>query len=262
MYTRLTFLMLSFWIFASAFLSHILPYADNSLSTSEYLEMGIPSIDKQWTATELNETLQLLKELKEEDKLALPRKNSPYSNEVFTHLSSIDNFNILRDKNVDISERMTEAYLLLHLSNSIIDLYQESHEPNERFGKEVLTLMELKAYLALHRRWLFIDAYDFFTQQELAEQAFRKKHKDAVQSLGEQFKRGLTLVQKKHARFAEDDVLHFMAIWQNLIPESWDLVGQNDQVFIKLIVENMKKEHPNATIRKEAKTLHKKIRKL
>ena len=64
----------------------VLPGADRSLTTAEYVKAGFPAPDRTWTGTEALEAAKLLAVIAEKQPSSLPRADSPRSGKMFARM--------------------------------------------------------------------------------------------------------------------------------------------------------------------------------
>jgi len=83
--------------------------ADNSLSVKEYTDLGIPAIDKTWTADDYTKANKVLQEIVKTDATQLPRYNSAKSGVVFDRLTARENLPRIGDKQMAADTRLAEA---------------------------------------------------------------------------------------------------------------------------------------------------------
>ncbi len=124
---------------------HINPYPDNSLQVERYQELGMPTPDEDWSASEYKRVQKVIKGYYEVDKWSIPRKGSDYSGDLFEKIIDLNNFYIIIDKDVFIQERLEKHDALLRVVAQLLSMYHEPKSETQRFGAEVLDLLILSA---------------------------------------------------------------------------------------------------------------------
>jgi hypothetical protein len=71
---------------------------DRSLSLAEYLALGVPPLDSNWTSKEVAVTLKVLMQLKQKDFFSLPTMESERSSQLYKKLVSVENVVATTDK--------------------------------------------------------------------------------------------------------------------------------------------------------------------
>lgn len=122
------------------------PHPDNSPPMENFYKMGVPSVDSLWTLEEFEKVLKLLRKISGIDKYSLPRQASPYSGQLFAHLTNKEHMDELIDTTLDIRLRIGRLQPSLDLVSSLLNLYVEYSGEEERFGAEFIECY----YLIIH----------------------------------------------------------------------------------------------------------------
>jgi len=114
--------------------------ADRSLTTDEYLRLGMPAADREWTGQDMTKVAELMASLEKEKRHALPRRESQRSGKVFSRLVSSQNLEIYRNHSLPIQSRISQAMLYFGSSKEIFKLYLSASLANEVGSIEIVDL--------------------------------------------------------------------------------------------------------------------------
>lgn len=96
---------------------------DRSLTTSQYIKLGLPKCDRPWSSSDMSRAAKVLTEIANRDARELPRHQSPKSGQVFARITADDNLDGLRKKSFPVTIRTGFALQFLHAAASIGKLY-------------------------------------------------------------------------------------------------------------------------------------------
>ena len=147
MHLLLTILLLIIGGGHSGFAQSVEPYPDNSPYSRDFMDVGVPSINRAWNANDFESAFLVLDQIYEMDKFSLPRANSEYSGDLFARMVAIQNFEFVVDKRINIGKRVIDFEHLKEVPFRLLIYYIENYEEQERFGREVLECYFLDAYL-------------------------------------------------------------------------------------------------------------------
>ena len=100
---------------------------DQSLTTAQYIERGLPAPDRPWFGTDMKRAAQVLVAIAAKDPAELPRYKSPRSGEVFARLVAAEqNLKLARDKSLPVNARLTDAAQVLLGANEIFKRYLDA----------------------------------------------------------------------------------------------------------------------------------------
>ena len=124
----------------SAQASQLQPLPDNSLTTNEYIRLGLPAPDRHWLGTEFGGIASTIEQLAEEDATKLPRFQSVKSGDVFARLVSHENFEFYRDARYPLPQRLAEALAHMEGLNRVLSRYLTISTQRTGLGGEVIEL--------------------------------------------------------------------------------------------------------------------------
>lgn len=96
---------------------------DRSLTTAQYIKLGLPKCGRPWSSSDMSRAAKVLTEIANRDARELPRHQSPKSGQVFARITADDNLDGLRKKSFPVTIRTGFALQFLHAATSIGKLY-------------------------------------------------------------------------------------------------------------------------------------------
>lgn len=108
---------------AAAEVSEVQPPADRSLTLNEYLESGIPTIDRTWSGADLERAVGILEQIASRNGGHLPRYQSPSSGGVFDRLTTERNLELYRNRSLPLEARFPDAMQHMQAVNQLTKLY-------------------------------------------------------------------------------------------------------------------------------------------
>lgn len=131
--------------------------ADRSLSTAEYVRLGMPAPDKVWTVAETATASRVLTDLAKNDPGKLPRFEHRLSGEMFARLISDETLEALARKDVSVNARYAAGSDYGHAFSQIVDEYSSVSSANKGLTTEFVELYA-KALRFMSRQMDLIDA--------------------------------------------------------------------------------------------------------
>jgi hypothetical protein len=122
----------------------LVPAPDHSLDLKGYLDLGLPAIEKAWTAAEYSQAGKVMDTLAKKDPTQLPRSGSARSGAVFSRLVDPANIFSLGNKAIPPYSRIETAGGIMQESVSLFRTYAGVSSPALCFDTE---LMKLGIYL-------------------------------------------------------------------------------------------------------------------
>jgi hypothetical protein len=112
---------------------------DNSLTTDEYIKLGVPAPDRLWNSHDYGNAVQALKSLAQTpDKF--PRHQSKNSGKMFAKLVAVDSSVLHKDKKVPVNVRVEEAAAVMGHARDLLFLYLTATKPDNAFDAELVSL--------------------------------------------------------------------------------------------------------------------------
>src|SRR5262245_4746088 len=113
---------------------------DRSLTPEQYFALGMPAIQRTWLGDDLAKAQQVIAKLADEDPLALPRRSSAVSGEVFGRIASAENYAVGEDEGLPILVRLQIVVPELGALGQITKAYLRAMSGTGGFGPELVDL--------------------------------------------------------------------------------------------------------------------------
>jgi hypothetical protein len=97
--------------------------SDESLTAEEYLRLGLPAQDRDWSGDDMVKAEKILASLAQKGYGQLPRYKSERSGEVFARLTSPQNLDLFKDRTLPFEARFPQALSYYQASNQVLKLY-------------------------------------------------------------------------------------------------------------------------------------------
>jgi hypothetical protein len=97
--------------------------SDDSLTSEEYIRLGLPAQDREWSGDDMVTAERLFTSLAQEGYGRLPRYKSQRSGEVFARLTSGQNLEVFRTRSLPFESRLPQALKYIQATNQILKLY-------------------------------------------------------------------------------------------------------------------------------------------
>lgn len=114
---------------------------DQSMTVGEYLKLGMPSIEKRWSSSEVARATKVLSDVAARDAAQLPRYDSPQSGRVFARMTSEQNLEQLRNKLFPVPVRIGFALQFLHSATTLSKLYASAALQQKTGSEETAELL-------------------------------------------------------------------------------------------------------------------------
>jgi hypothetical protein len=132
---------------------------DGSLTTAEYVHLGLPSLDREWSVEDLVEASAVLQGVSQKDSRQLPRYQSERSGEVFARLIGSPP-PLLQDRSQPVSLRVPKGLEMYDATNRLFKMYVTAHLLQLTGGSEVVEVYGA----VLRRTTLMIDLVSEFVR--------------------------------------------------------------------------------------------------
>jgi hypothetical protein len=240
--------------------AQVLPYPDNSFTIEEYVEQNIPSPNEDWNEAEMKKFIKYMGKIQVEDKWSLPRKDSPYSGELFKKMVNISNLASINDKNISIEDRLNSIETHMAYSNFVIMLYKENHRKTERFGREVLASFKYLVYTARSVRLFFDELKNELPASTTQSSDFKNVHSNATNQLADLMNMILLTFEKDTKRYDYTDLSSFATDSHSTISENWSLISSSQKTKLMTVINKLQ-QHSNRVVALEMKQLYLKLKK-
>lgn len=222
-------------------------YPDNSLTLTNYTDIGIPSPDKIWTVTDYKVALKYLKELHKEDREGLPRKDSPLSGQLFERMVNIDNFQFMLEQDQSFQERFKSLEYIVNVPNELYMLYLEPSDSVQRNGGEVLSII----FFSMENNLL---AFEFVDQIVKALPHLKKNddfmimYESIQESIGKSILKNIALIAEDYNTYDHKVLTQFTHKIVAWLPKAKAQINETHKQKILQRTKAIKKTHPNKSV--------------
>lgn len=127
---------------------------DNSLSVDDYVELGMPDIDRIWGMADYTQAYNVLSKIKWEQPIELPRKDSERSGSLFEHMVSLEYLSFLQDSTMSLNAKAERISEFTRVYDYWIDIYtipilKRNHYHREIIDLQIFNLRVMEAMLNL-----------------------------------------------------------------------------------------------------------------
>lgn len=240
--------------------NEIAPYPDNSLTTEAYVYIGVPDPSSPWLSKDYKKGFRFLERIFELDKWSLPRKDSPYSGEVFGRMVAKENLDILVDKSIPLPQRLEEIDGLARYTASVRLLYEEPDQPHERFSKEVLAAKGFELYFGKNALMLIMELSDLLPESQRTDPDFVKATQGIKDNLSDATRDWIALIDTQRNRYNRIDIYSYFEEVSETTLIVWSYLPKADQTDILNRLEKVAKSLTDKELRQEFKLLIKKLK--
>jgi hypothetical protein len=114
---------------------------DESLTSEEYLRLGMPAQDRDWFGGDMVNAEKILASLAQQGYRQLPRYKSERSGEMFARLTSPQNLDLFKNRTLPLDARFPQALNYFQASNQVFKLYLAGFLKKEVRDSELVELM-------------------------------------------------------------------------------------------------------------------------
>jgi hypothetical protein len=220
---------------------------DQSLTTEEYLRLGMAAPDRDWRGSEFKSAADVLEGIARTNARQLPRYGSPQSGDVFARMIVLDNLAFYGNRSIPVALRMPDIGMAMDGTNRIFKIYLEALAEAQVRARDFL---EIAGYM------LSVEA----TGLEVAEEFERTLSKDeptyATRINGiNRMKEGVAGVVAASLTMATDkscpvdDRLSLVGSLQREVPRILPRLSATQRLEIVTSVERMAADQANAELR-------------
>ena len=214
--------LLSFFTATAAEKPQRVPVAeDHSLTTSEYVKLGVPNPDKIWSPADFRAATPVLEKLSEKEASELPRLESRKSSHVFRRLSSPANLLLLNESRAPLARRLQLALDYLGATNGVFKVYvNATNNTGAAFDAELIALFELMLNQTPSLAKM-IDQYVPTLSKTAPDYAARMAGLDQAKKGFEQTFEGAIITLGESNAYRTDQLLKLVESLQKILPSFW-----------------------------------------
>ncbi len=113
---------------------------DRSYPVKEYIKQGIPEINRPWNNDEFASAVNILRLIKANDSLALPRYDSRKSGPLFRHMISMENLAFLDGDLISLHDKTFMLQNFLNIEGMLTAIYKNRQQGIQYYSKELIQL--------------------------------------------------------------------------------------------------------------------------
>lgn len=225
----------------------------DSLTTQDYIKMGFPNPERDWTAKDYTNVFNLLSEIAAKDIYLLPLKKGENSGEMFTKIVQVANSPFLDEKKKDFETRFSFATNVAPYMGQVVMIYLKA-DPSKGeklyFSNEVAAVMSSMLML-LEKQLVFVQEF-LEINKDLNETQLEglKKFKNGANT---SITGMLQTLSDEYMYYEKEDILllgeRFFATYKNIYP----FLNENAQIEYNLAFQKLAEKHEYEEIRKMAK---------
>jgi len=219
----------------------VVPYPDNSPDIADFMSIGMPSPYESWESEDYAKALNLLSQLYEADKYALPRMDSEYSGALFKRMVSVGNLSFLTNDSIPNAFKMVKLEQYKEVDTALLAFYIEGVEDSQRFGAEVLECL----YFMLYKANASLNIYnDYAAQDTSAKNAIRmeKGLKELRNDLTLKIQLVIDVVGQDFYKYSKEDMMTFANKLYFLFP---DIQDEQIKAYTQTSISLLANRHPN-----------------
>jgi len=113
---------------------------DHSLTSEEYIEIGMPDDTSGWTSKDYTVACKTLNDIKAVKPLSLPKKDSKKSGKYFNRIINTDNLSFLYDESLSLHERAYQIQVYVDIQGCLITAYTDLDNTEQYYNNELIEL--------------------------------------------------------------------------------------------------------------------------
>lgn len=236
------------------------PHPDNSVTTAEFIKMGIPNVDTIWGVESYETAFKILDKIFEMDKYSIPRYKSLSSAQLFDRLVAFENYDYLLDESVPINLRLQALSNYAYFPAKLQYIYTEANAKTERFGAELVESMLLNVYLSSNA-FILVRNFEKAIGDRVNKVEIDKAKKQIQKGTIVGIKALLKIFNEDNKRFDRLVVERLANRMIHFFPSIWLQIEVNQRESFKAEIKQLSKTHSNKTVKKAMKSLSKKLKK-
>lgn len=117
---------------------------DQSLTLKEYIQLGMPAYDREWSANDMVTAAKTLSDIAEQGFEKLPRYQSKKSGEFFARITSPENLNMYKNRTLPLDTRLGQSLNFIGGGGETLKVYLYGFLNNKIGADEIIELMGLQ----------------------------------------------------------------------------------------------------------------------
>ena len=113
---------------------------DNSLTSEEFNNLGMPEYTRAWTFEDYKNACKVLDDIKNANPLSLPRKNSDRSGMYFNQIINLDNLDFLLDETLTYKQKAYKIQAYIDIHSYLVNIYTDINKKEQYYNNELIDL--------------------------------------------------------------------------------------------------------------------------
>ena len=232
---------------------------DESLTSEQYLRLGLPAQDREWSGDDMAKAASVLASVARQGHGRLPKYMNERSGEVFARLTSPQNFNLYKNRTLPLDARFPQSLNYFQAINQVCKLYLAGFLKNDVRDSELVELMGAQ----LRSTVVMIELMDEFVPTiNMDDPTYQVR----MQGL-DQAKRGLatvvagglqTLTERKSYR--ESELVRLIGYMQETLPLIVPRLLPEARTEILLRLQKMQDDPALKDLQPDLRELHSKVK--
>ncbi|AXT20818.1 hypothetical protein D7030_11355 [Flavobacteriaceae bacterium AU392] len=213
-------------IITSLVIVSCLRYSDHSKTLEEYYDNGIPNIESEWQSSDLIETIEVLKKMKQIDSFPLPKFNSKKSSGLYNKIiEEIPKIDVLDSLNVSFQTNQFRQFRNVIIE--LIFLYGAKAKEQIYYSYEAIQLERLIVDQGTKGVSLAIRYPSISKESDLYKDSYEKMQNGYFTIIEASLR-----VNQSHHRYSLEDKIILAETTSNSIQFIWELLDIEYQVKI------------------------------
>jgi hypothetical protein len=221
---------------------------DHSKTTEEYYFLGISNLNSEWNIKELEKAHSILKKLKKEDNLSLPRKksikSSDFFNKMIAQIPDFKEYHYTNNKDFSLKVSLIEKHALV-----LLNIYGKNDFEEEYYSEECVEIESAILISSTNSALIYFNNLEK-TSIEINRMA---KHLTDIYV-------PLLHSCKDYKKYKKKDKIKFSLVFSKNIVKIWDKLEAKHKTEIISDLEKISTENRISELRKNYITLLKKLK--
>lgn len=224
---------------------------DRSLGLEQYVELGVPSPERTWSAQDYALAMKALSEIAQKDPAQLPRYQSERSGPLFARLTAYDNMDSLESLQLAPLAQVQTAGAMLGPASQILMLYLQAHSTSNSFATEMI---ELQAF-TLHAAVAVLEAMDSVPRSEVRNRdAFESGLAQMQSGFGKMVSGALATLSEREV-YSDEDRTRFLGRLMQDLPRLLPLLQPLTRREVPVRIDELLANERSPQVKRELESL-------
>lgn len=232
---------------------------DESLTTDEYLKLGIAAPDRIWSAHDLTQAVQVLEKLSQQGSRSLPRYKSERSGQIFARMTAAENLALLKSPDTPIAVRLPMAAEIQQQQVNLLKIYLNAFLKRQVRGAELLELQVSNLRVSQSMTDL---AREFLPTLDPNDPTYEVRMKGVEQmkhGMSEQVAGSLQTMEERE-NYAAEDLQRYIESLQEILPTIISYLSPAAQTETMATLDRLCNDSTHSDLHRQLKRLREKAR--